>query len=175
MGNFLVWSDLHTEFEDFDIPIPGCRHGSRLDAPTCEDVDAILLPGDLATGGLHVDLLLRIWDIWRVPVLAVAGNHEPYGAESYQSFIAIEQERIAHLRELGADIDVLRRKERIIGNTRVLGATLWTDFELYPEMMPAAIEQVGRSLEAYSPIKWQDALGAHVRKLSVSGVISEHR
>lgn len=62
MSRFLIWSDLHTEFEDFTIPIPACRPGASPGAPAREEIDAILLPGDLATRGRHVDLLLRIWD-----------------------------------------------------------------------------------------------------------------
>lgn len=175
MSRFLIWSDLHTEFEDFSIPVPACRPGATPGAPTREQIDAILLPGDLATRGRHVDLLLRIWDAWRLPVLAVGGNHEPWGAESYQDFIAQEQARIEELRNLGADIDVLRRKERRFEDFRVLGATLWTDFDLYPGRAAAARILAGERKADYEEIRWRDASGGPTRGLRVEDVVNEHR
>lgn len=175
MSRFLIWSDLHTEFDTFQVPVPACRSGATPGAPAREEIDAILLPGDLATAGRHVDLLLRIWDAWRLPVLAVGGNHEPWGAESYQDFIIDEQSRIEELRNLGADIDVLRRKERVFEDFRVLGATLWTDFDLYPDRVAAARMRAHEHKADYDEIRWRDAPEKQARKLRVEDIVAEHR
>jgi predicted phosphodiesterase len=83
------------------------------------------------------DLLILAGDIHRpvealcwakelpIPIVYVPGNHEYYGS----SLLATDR----LLRELAQDSNVtmLDCTEKRIGNVRVLGATLWTDFLLY--------------------------------------------
>ena len=154
MARFLIWSDLHCEFAPFDIPVPADLPGATPGAPRRDELDAILIAGDTDVKGRHVDLMARAWDLWRIPVLAVNGNHEPYGSRRYQKHEQQEHERVAELRAAGMDIQVLRRDERIIGDTRVIGATLWTDFRLYPDMAAIAPITARSEMNDYRAIRW---------------------
>ena len=106
-----ILSDLHLEF---DPAVP----------PLASDAEAVIVAGDLApyTPGL----LARVRDAWRDArhVLYVAGNHEYYGHDLDEAAAA-----------LGADceangITLLDPGTADLGGTRVIGATLWTDFAL---------------------------------------------
>ena len=174
MARFLFWSDLHCEFAPFDIPLPACQPGATPGAPARAEIDAILLPGDIDVKGRHVDWMIQIWDAWRVPVLAVTGNHEAYGGDRYQKHEAIERERIIHARSLCADIDVLRRAERIIGDTRVIGATLWTDMRLYPDLADLAPLAMARGMNDYRRIQWHDARRGIYRKMIPADTLAMH-
>ena len=137
MACFHVLSDLHEEFAPFDpVPVSG--------------IDAVLLAGDAAAPGLLVLTCASLWLAHGVPVLAVEGNHDlwrieapqaawmremgmdvpPEGLAGLQSIQAFNDRMVARLaREHGADITILRRgQSRVMGDTRVIGDTLWTDY-----------------------------------------------
>ena len=63
----ITYSDLHLEF------------GTDFKPPVDSDADLMILSGDIITfrDYLHLSELL---EMWRKPVLYVAGNHEYYGA-----------------------------------------------------------------------------------------------
>lgn len=175
MAKFLFWSDLHCDFEPFDIPRPAEHDGALPGAPSSDEIDAILIPGDIAPKGAHLDWLVAIWDIWRKPVLAVAGNHEPYGAKRFQKHLAQEIERLGELRSQGIDIDVMRKATRIIGDTRIIGATLWTDMELYPEMSGYAHVSIRGAMNDYRKVQWFDEKTGIYRKMAPHDTKTMHR
>jgi predicted phosphodiesterase len=169
MARFLFWSDLHLEFSG--AALPPHPAGMLDDAP-----DAILIAGDLATAGNHVDALLHIWDAWRVPVLMVPGNHEYYGKHRFQKLVSTERERIAEIRAAGADIDVLRCGVREIGDTRVLGATLWTGFDLMGvDRREIAMGIAADRMNDYRKIQWHDERRGIYRKMIPSDTLQMHR
>ena len=106
-----VVSDLHVEFGN---PIP---------APV-EDADLIVLAGDLAP--YRPAVIRELACAWRGKrVFYVPGNHEFYGGD-------IDHVRAALARQcLEVGIDLLDRASRCIRGVRFIGATLWTDFNLY--------------------------------------------
>jgi Icc-related predicted phosphoesterase len=120
MARFLFWADLHDEF----------WQGLTWPADT-GPIDAVLLAGDISTKGRHVDRMLDIFRHFQVPVRMVRGNHEYYGSVM-EDLIEEEASRIAELRASGVDIAVLDADAEIIAGTRVIGASLWTDLDLYP-------------------------------------------
>ena len=65
----ITYSDLHLEF------------GTDFKPPMYSDADLMILSGDIITfrDYLHLSEFL---EMWRKPVLYVAGNHEYYGATS---------------------------------------------------------------------------------------------
>ncbi|CAN0567224.1 unnamed protein product, partial [Laminaria digitata] len=65
---FLLWGDIHSEFEEF--PLPEVRP---------EGLDCILCPGDIWTKGRAVKKLERIAQWATCPVIATPGNHDYYG------------------------------------------------------------------------------------------------
>lgn len=121
MANFLFWGDLHDEFWE-RLPSP------EIEAP----IDAVLLAGDISTRGRHVGKMAEIFHAIKAPVRMVRGNHEYYDF-AIEDLIEIETQEIADYRAAGVDIGVMDRAVEIIAGTRVIGATLWTDLELYPD------------------------------------------
>tara|TARA_R110002051_G_scaffold161058_1_gene232724 strand:+ start:1149 stop:2021 length:873 start_codon:yes stop_codon:yes gene_type:complete len=156
MARFLFWSDLHLEFRDFDIPSPSDVDG---------EIDAILIAGDTDVKGRHLDFAAAVWEIWRRPVLMIQGNHEGYGAKRLQKIWELEDRRIPEMRAGGADIEMLRGSSRIIGDTRVIGATFWTDLQLYPDRMTGAAFAVRDTLNDYKCVRFLDERRGIYRKL----------
>lgn len=104
-----VLSDLHLEFRDWTPPVV--------------EADVIVLAGDI-----HVGLHGLAWareQFPTTPVIYVVGNHEFYGGQMSEVLVT--------LREAAARLGVylLDTDEVVLGGTRFLGATLWTDFALY--------------------------------------------
>ncbi|WP_342316315.1 metallophosphoesterase [Lysobacter sp. FW306-1B-D06B] len=109
--------------------------------------DVVVLAGDIDMGDRAV-----VWaeELFRdVPVLYVHGNHEAYGRDLQQLHAEIDVacSRTNHVRHLN-------RTEVVIGNTRFLGATLWTDFRLYGDQRYAeAVIEAGARMNDYRRIR----------------------
>jgi predicted phosphohydrolase len=111
-------SDLHLDFLQHQWP------GERLIDPV-PGADVVVLAGDIA-GGDQAFGLFADWTSpsMRLPIIMVAGNHEFYGH-------AIEPMR-HKMKETAArhNIHFLENESVVVGDTRFLGATLWTDYQL---------------------------------------------
>lgn len=105
-----ILSDLHLEAAPFH--------------PEPVDADVVVLAGDIAPGVFGVEWAGRAFP--DKPVVYVPGNHEYYGHHLSKAAIAQKQAAPAH-------VHVLDNQERIIDGVRFLGATLWTDFDLFGE------------------------------------------
>ena len=104
-----ILSDLHhEEREKLDVPETGA--------------DVVILAGDIDEGTSGVRWAL---ETFRVPVLYVLGNHEPYGATTLAE---LEQE-IRQLTE-GTHVRLLQNTTEIIGGVRFAGGTLWADYKV---------------------------------------------
>lgn len=117
-----VLSDLHLGFRDFEPPET--------------DADVLVLAGDIDVGMRGMEAA-KTYARGR-PVLYVAGNHEFYGE-------ALPR----HLRKLeaaaeGSTVRFMEDREVAIDGVRLLGCTLWTDFELLGNQRLAA--EVSRSI-----------------------------
>lgn len=109
---FQVFSDLHFEAQwVFDIPET--------------EAEIIILAGDINEGLGGVEWAIRQSKLLNKPVLYVFGNHEHYR----NSFPGLMTQ--AKMMALGTDVHILERNKFIQGNTRFLGCTLWSDFNLY--------------------------------------------
>ncbi|CAN7343210.1 hypothetical protein LJR009_002877 [Bosea sp. LjRoot9] len=109
-----VLSDLHLEFEGFDIP------GDL-------DFDVAVFAGDVwkpATNSVNWLSLQRGGPLSAKPIVFVLGNHEFYGAE-------VNSSRKAG-RELADRLGIhpLDPGTIVIDGVRFIGGTLWTDFDL---------------------------------------------
>lgn len=125
MARFLHWSDLHTEYADFEFPsLP-------------HDIDAVLFAGDTGVGDGHLDYLWKAWEAYRVPIISIWGNKELYGT-SAAALYQRETDRLERFRSFGADIRVLHAETTKIKDTLIIGATLWTDYKLVPGHEDAA-------------------------------------
>lgn len=112
-------SDLHIEAHE-DSP--------RLDLP--EDVDVLLLAGDVMEGVGCREWAERWHQQTGVRVGFVLGNHEYYGHE-------IGQLERACREGLPSDVQMLQCNEIQLDGYLILGATLWTDFALYGDVAVA--------------------------------------
>lgn len=129
-----ILSDLHLGFGAMERPV--------------NDADMVVLAGDISRPREAVGWALRL----EKPVLYVPGNHEFYGG-SLDGTLA----ELRHLCE-GTRVQLLDRGERIVGGVRFLGATLWSDFELFdePEQRAASKAEAQRLLRDFSRIRARD-------------------
>lgn len=119
----LVLSDVHLERAPF--------------TPPATDADMVVLAGDIHNGAAGIQWAKQAF---RVPVLFVAGNHEPFEGEFFAVSAAIRDAAA------GSCVEVLECGERRYEGVRFLGCTLWTDYSLAPEAQRAAVIEVGRKL-----------------------------
>lgn len=108
----LILSDLHAEFETFEVP-KGLAY------------DVAILAGDIVAPGRAAAQWLRSpARFGEKPVVLIAGNHEYYGS--------VLGQELTEMRRQAGELDVrfLECDETLIGGVRFLGCTLWTDFGL---------------------------------------------
>jgi Icc-related predicted phosphoesterase len=122
-----ILSDLHLELtRGWDLPAGDAR----------PDFDVMIVAGDL------IPRMERgvAWLLERVPdrpVIYIAGNHEAYGED-----IDVDLEK-ARAAAVGTQIHVIQNQTVTIGEISFLGATMWTDFDLFGDAeyaMMAAVE-----------------------------------
>lgn len=98
-------SDLHNEFDTY--------------IPSVVDADIVILAGDIDVKGRGVQWAKQAFQI---PVLYVLGNHEYYRGHMPRTLEKMRSSCLA------SHVQVLERDAVVIGGTRFLGATMWTDF-----------------------------------------------
>lgn len=114
-----VISDLHMEF------------GGMPRGHTPPECDAVVLAGDIATGVVGVMWAAR-YTSPEIPRIYVPGNHEFYGRRRYHRHLEKMKEKAAQMKAEGyGDVHVLNNDMVVIDGVRFLGATLWTDFNLF--------------------------------------------
>lgn len=127
-----ILSDLHLEFSRFD--------------PIETDADVIVLAGDIWKGANGIRWARGQWE--NKPIIYVPGNHEFYHMERVSTLAEMRDAA----REYG--VHLLDNDEVIIDgpedSVRLLGATLWTDFELGgADAKPWAMHEGGRGLNDF--------------------------
>ncbi|QRY69291.1 metallophosphoesterase [Ensifer sp. PDNC004] len=108
-----IISDMHvsnSELTRHDIEIP--------------DADICICAGDVS-GIVEMSIQFLIRNISpRMPVVMVLGNHEFYGATIHAGL------QTARRMTKHSNVTVLENDTIVLGKTRIVGATLWTDFEI---------------------------------------------
>ncbi len=115
-----IVSDLHTEFWD-DEALELAGNDIRR---ATEGSDIILLAGDIGSAGHGIAVANAIFP--DKPVCIVAGNHEFYGL-TYDDAI----EEMTQTAAKFPNVNFLNRSVFYHDNLRIIGATLWTDFDLF--------------------------------------------
>ncbi len=106
-------SDIHLEWAGWEPPLV--------------DADILILAGDIGNVISGVEAA-KVWaQRYRYGCVFVNGNHD-FWMDNWETHI--EHTRNA---ALGSAVHVLENDVLVIGNVRILGATLWTDFKLYSE------------------------------------------
>lgn len=106
-----VLSDLHLEF---------AKMPRSYVPPEC---DVVILAGDISPGVPGV-----VWakETFTVPVIYVPGNHEYYVKRTLADQVAAMRKHAE-----GSNVHILDDETIDIDGVRFIGATLWTDFDLY--------------------------------------------
>lgn len=137
-----ILSDLHQEHLV-------ARHRSELEGVSfLKEADVLVLAGDIHTGLSGIESFVRAYP--DRPIVYVPGNHEYYGQNYdrlYAAFEGYNAQSELPLRVLvgGAHWDY--------NGYRFVGATLWTDFELYgPAKMLHCMNLAGFSMNDFRTI-----------------------
>lgn len=134
--------------------------------PPSNDADVVVLAGDIARPREAVAWARRIGK----PVLYVPGNHEFYGGSIDGT--------MSELRALadGTNIHLLDADALVIDGVRFLGATLWTDFQLFdgPAANADAVVLARRMLRDFSRIRRADAHSALFTPEDATSIFLRH-
>lgn len=112
-----IWSDIHDEI------------GGSITLPPYPDADAILIAGDLGHARRIQDIARFYIDHYNLPIIFVAGNHEFYRQETMAKAIE-DMEFVEHIsvnEGWKQRFHYMNRDTLVIGDTRIIGATLWVD------------------------------------------------
>ncbi len=142
-----ILSDLHLEFGEFPLP----------DAPA----DLVILAGDIHVRRNPVPWIRKTFP--EVPVLYIAGNHEFYGGKFPRQLEKLKEEAA------GTNIRVLENETLELGGYRFFGCTLWTDMDLFGDVMASCIE-AGAQMNDYRRIR----LSPSFRKLRPADTRARH-
>jgi Icc-related predicted phosphoesterase len=146
-------SDLHLEFLEMKFP------NERLIAPAA-DADVLVLAGDIATGTRAVELFAQ----WPVPVLYIAGNHEPYGHD-YGELRRTLKAKAAGISVLFMDDDSVE-----LQGVRFLAATLWTDYMLGEPAVPQRVAMI----HAHQALNDHRLIGFNGKRFRPGDALNEH-
>ncbi len=130
----VLYSDIHLERQDFT---PG---------PGAQDADLVVLAGDVGQGTAGLYWAREAFE--NKPIVMVLGNHEFFGGQDFDEFVDVARRKAHEL-----DIELLECAETSIGGIRFLGATLWTDFELFspdPVELGLLKQDARKSIKDYS-------------------------
>ncbi len=112
MAKLWILSDLHID-------------AAYMRTPEIPAADVCVVAGDIGEGAVDSVHWLAKNIRPAMPVVFVLGNHEFYHS-------SIERERVmAGRAAVPAGVDVLDDMTLTIGDTRFIGSTLWTDYQLY--------------------------------------------
>jgi predicted phosphodiesterase len=163
MARFAFWSDLHLEHQSFKMPSLSDFGGP---------IDAVFLPGDTDTGQAlcHMRFAEKVSSVYGVPVVMVLGNHEYYGCEM-KALEHAQADLLKTLRKNGHDIHVLNGDQVMIAGTRIVGATLWTDFDLDPATGLRARQIAQMQMNDFRLIKLDDG---GIRPLTPADTVHLH-
>jgi predicted phosphodiesterase len=147
-----ILSDLHLELtRGWDLP-------SEHERP---DFDVLVVAGDLTTRMERGVRYLR--DRVDRAVVYVPGNHEFYGTDIDRT---VEKARAA---AAGSNIHVLQNDAVTIDGITFIGATMWTDFDLFGDAEYAMTAAAG-SMNDYRKIR----LGAYELRLRPQHTLTRH-
>jgi len=134
-----ILSDLHTEFGPVAVPRTAA--------------DVVVLAGDT---GIHKSGLRWASEHFSgCTVVYVAGNHEYYGETLPNRTHRLRDEARA------SGVHLLENESLVLGDTVLLGCTLWTDFALHGNVQAAALEAEWRVTD-YRRV-WFDSAGRYRR------------
>ena len=168
MANFMILSDLHEEFSPLELSgVP-------------DELDAVLLAGDLGAPGNMPDVMRGIRDVTGVPVYAVEGNHDLWRrGRTFRTWRKIRESTDQRLQEMSVaapEMRVLRAGASVtVAGTRVIGATLWTDGKLGDEPPVFLRDRLLDRMNDYRKMTIEDEKRGIWRKAKPEDLFREHK
>ncbi len=148
-------SDIHNEFGRF--------------TPPEVDADVTILAGDIDT---EADGVAWAKETFKRPTIYVAGNHEFYSNKKTVQKIMAEMKAVA----AGSNVHVLFDEVLVVGDVRILGGTLWTDFRLYANpVLAAEIARASMQDYKFSRIEDRNAERGGVRRMRPLDTLAWHQ
>lgn len=141
-----LYSDLHLE-------MVVNRKGALAWEPPVLDVDVVILAGDIGSHTHGIEWAATAFQKWPTSpeIVYVVGNHEYYGAHIHG--LTTEMRKVAG--RLG--IHLLENGVIELAGVRILGSTLWSDFQLYGNERSINSTQAARNyISDYSTIYGTD-------------------
>ncbi|HEY6732523.1 MAG TPA: metallophosphoesterase [Roseiarcus sp.] len=132
-----AFSDLHVDFP-----------GARGLPPLASGVSLVLVAGDTCQGLVRAVETLRA-AYPRSEIAMVAGNHEYYG------HVLSEELEAARKRAMELGVLLVENDTAYFGRLRVVGATMWTDYELFGERLrEPAMRAAYDTMRDHKRIRW---------------------
>jgi Icc-related predicted phosphoesterase len=136
--NLQIFSDLHAGVR----PVKPITVG--------KNVDVVAVAGDICEGARNAFIVIRRIVPETIPVVFTMGNHE-----YYRRFLRDELEAA---KTIGPDynITVIEDNVVVIGGVRFVGASLWTDYQLFgANNAPAAMNAARTGMNDHRLIGWR--------------------
>ncbi len=150
-----ILSDLHLEFNRFRPSL----------AP---DADIVVLAGDIDAGARGIEWAGKYFK--GREIVYVAGNHEYYGGVRPQVLTEMRAAAAKHA------VHFLENDQVIIDGVRFLGATMWTDFDLFGHEHRAHCMRAGASgINDFSAIKELKENGEGARRFEPTDALALHK
>lgn len=137
-----IISDIHSEFRGVTFPALN------------QDVDVLVLAGDIGVGSYGAWAAYDEYADRVGEFIYVAGNHEYYGRD--MQAVQDELRKFAD-QDHAKKFHFLEQQSVVIGHTRFIGATAWTDFDLYGNA-PLAMIDAARGLNDYRMIRYGNGI-----------------
>lgn len=137
MKTVQIFSDLHVDAVHCSVP------------KAADGVDCVVVAGDTCQGAVAAFETLRQAIPMQVPIIMACGNHE-----FYRHCLT---EEIAQARSQAPNygIHFLENDAVVIGDVRFVGATLWTDYDLYgKERRALAMTEAFNGMNDHRRISW---------------------
>jgi len=109
-----VLSDVHLDHAQYAHPLT--------------DADIVVLAGDIGEGDLGVLWAKQVFD---VPVVYVAGNHEFYDSDHTMKEVVEAMKAAAK----GSNVTVLDNESLVLDGVRFIGSTMWTNLHDVPDIL----------------------------------------
>lgn len=138
---FQVLSDLHIDSY--------ARRGLTVGEIVQTDADVVLVAGDTCNGSQGMAWLQQQAQQLDKPIVSIAGNHEYFG-QDIASFDAVLAQFDNYDTATGRGLKVLQCQSIDFAQVRVLGCTLWTDYQF--EFSEQTLPMVLRFMRDYQQI-----------------------
>jgi predicted phosphodiesterase len=165
-----ILSDLHNEFLTDGLALSRGNFNNKLWEGSIPktNTDLIILAGDVDLGCKGVEWAIEQSNIINVPFIYVSGNHEYYDREYYSTL------KKMRATAFGTNVHFLENEEIQIEDVRILGCTLWTDYNVASHLgISQVMDECAYALNDHSVIRIGDDgyfTPEHARKIHSESV-----